>query len=355
MTGHTGFKGAWLSLWLQSLGAEVTGLSRGPGAAGGFYRLAEVGAGMREELAADVRDGAAVAAALRASGAELVFHLAGQPLLRRALREPRLTYEVNLMGTVNVLQALRGSPSRAAVMVTSDRCYEDAGAGARPYAEDDPLGGADPYSSSKACAELAISAYRRSFLQDAGAPRVASARAGNAIGGGDLGADRLLPDALRAVEGARRLRVRNPRAERAWQHVLNPLSGYLLLAQRLFGSAAAARAWNFGPPPGGSRPVSWIVARLAQLWDGALSWELDPGPHPPEAQRVALDSTAARTELGWTPPWGLQEALAATVAWQRGALAGRDMRALSLAQLDAFAAQGAVGDTLACPAACEAG
>jgi CDP-glucose 4,6-dehydratase len=338
VTGHTGFKGAWLSLWLQALGAHVSGLARGAPGGPSLYELAEVGAQMRE-LAVDVRDARAVTEALAETSPEIVLHLAAQPLVRRSLRDPVATYEVNLMGTVNVLDAVRavGSDVRAVVVVTSDKCYENSGERPRRFVEGDALGGNDPYSSSKACAELAASAYRRSFFSGDGAPRLATARAGNVIGGGDWGEDRLLADAVRAVERDQSLLVRNPQAVRPWQHVLNPLSGYLLLAQALWQRVDAAQVWNFGPLEGDARTVDWIVGRLGELWDGALRWELDYSANPPEAPHVALDSSKAQRELGWRPTWDLNDALGLVVEWHRAQRAGADMRAVSLAQIARFA------------------
>jgi CDP-glucose 4,6-dehydratase len=337
VSGHTGFKGAWLCLWLQRLGAQVSGLARGHRQARSLYTLAGVGAHMRE-IHADVRDADAVREGLERVRPEIVLHLAAQPLVRRSLRDPALTFEVNAMGTVNLLEAVRqaGSTVRAVVVVTSDKCYENTGELARPFVESDPLGGDDPYSSSKACAELIACAYRRSFFAHADAPRLATARAGNVIGGGDWGADRLIADAVRAVESGERLKIRNPGAVRPWQHVLGPLAGYLLLAQELCAGARAARAWNFGPPASDARTVSWIVERLAELWEGELAWELDEGENPREAPHVAIDSSAARRELGWRPPWDLDDALALVVEWHRAQRAGADMRALSLAQIERF-------------------
>jgi CDP-glucose 4,6-dehydratase len=338
VTGHTGFKGAWLSLWLQSLGAHVSGLARGGASGPSMFELARVGEQMRE-FAVDVRDAGAVRDALSEARPEVVLHLAAQPLVRRSLRDPVLTYEVNLMGTVNVLDAVRevGSDVRAVVIVTSDKCYENPVDGARRFVEGDPLGGSDPYSSSKACAELVASAYRRSFFSTDGSPRVATARAGNVIGGGDWGEDRLIADAVRAVERDEVLEVRNPQAVRPWQHVLNPLAGYLLLAQSLGASADAAREWNFGPPADDARTVSWILERLADSWGGALRWELDQGVNPPEAPHVALDSGRAERELGWHPRLDLEEALGLVVEWHRAQRGGEDMRAVSLAQIARFA------------------
>jgi CDP-glucose 4,6-dehydratase len=337
LTGHTGFKGAWLSLWLSSLGAELVGLAPRPAAAGSLYERARAGEGASER-AVDVRDAPALSAALAEARPEVVFHLAGQPLLRRSLRDPVRTFEVNVIGTVNVLEAIRAAaaPVRSLVLVTSDKCYENAAGRRRPFIEQDALGGSDPYSSSKACAELVASAYRRSFPQLGGGARLATARAGNVIGGGDRGEDRLLADALQAVESGTPLRVRNPAAVRPWQHVLNPLAGYLLLAQELWSSEKAARAWNFGPPAREARPVGWIAARLAELWQGELQWLPVQTPDPAEAPHLLLDSGAAERELGWHPPWGLEEALARTVEWHRRERAGEDMRARSLEQIEAF-------------------
>jgi len=357
VTGHTGFKGAWLSLWLQALGARLTGLAPSPPTRPSLYELAGVGPGMDDERALDVRDRDGVRDALRDARPEVVLHLAAQPMVRRSLHEPALTYEVNVLGTVNVLDAVRqaGDDVRAVVVVTSDKCYENPGTPPeRGFAEDDPLGGADPYSSSKACAELVTAAYRRSFFAAPASPRVATARAGNVIGGGDWGEDRLIPDAVRAVHDRRPLTVRNPDAVRPWQHVLNPLSGYLVLAQELardcdpahaanaHASAAPAtdhaRAWNFGPPTADARTVRWIVQRLGEHWDGALRWEPDDRPQPPEAAALTLDSSAAERHLGWRATWDLEQALPRVVQWHEAHSRGADVRRLSLQQIDDFTA-----------------
>ncbi|HEY2398400.1 MAG TPA: CDP-glucose 4,6-dehydratase [Solirubrobacteraceae bacterium] len=338
ITGHTGFKGAWLSLWLQSLGAELTGLAPGPPTQPSLYEVAEVASAMREH-AVDVRDAQAVEATMRECAPEVVLHLAAQPMVRRSLRDPAMTYEVNVMGTVHVLEAARrlGGQVRAVVVVTSDKSYENDGLAARPFTEGDRLGGDDPYSSSKACAELVAGAYRRSYFAERGSPSLATARAGNVIGGGDWGEDRLLPDVVRAVEAGDPLRVRNPDSVRPWQHVLNPLSGYLRLAE-LLSRGEGARAWNFGPPEAEARPVSWIVERLGELWGGTLRWELDRSPNPPEAGRLRIDSSDAERQLGWRPAWTLEQGLELLVDWHLAQRRGEDMRSVSLEQIGRFPA-----------------
>ncbi len=337
ITGHTGFKGAWLSLWLQSLGAELTGLSAGPPSEPSLYELARIGEPMREH-AIDVRDALAVGDAIRHARPEVVLHLAAQPMVRRSLREPALTYEVNVLGTLNVLEAVRahGGDVIALIVVTSDKCYENPPGRSHPFVEGDPLGGEDPYSSSKACAELVTAAYRSSFFAAERGARIATARAGNVIGGGDWGEDRLLGDAVRAVESGAPLRVRNPHAVRPWQHVLNPLAGYLRLAELLADGRDVARAWNFGPPAQDARSVGWVVQRLDALWAGALESELDLRENPPEADYLSLDSSAAERELGWTGRLSLEQALASIVSWHGAARAEQDMRAFSLEQIEQF-------------------
>jgi CDP-glucose 4,6-dehydratase len=337
LTGHTGFKGAWLSLWLQGLGAEVTGLALGPPTRPSLYELAKVGAEMKER-SVDVRDAEGVHEAVREERPEVVLHLAAQPLVRHSLRDPALTYAVNVLGTVNVLEAVRraGGEVRAVVVVTSDKCYENPGDEGRRFVEGDPLGGSDPYSSSKACAELVTAAYRRSFFSAAGAPRLASARAGNVIGGGDWGEDRLIGDIVRGVRAGEAVKLRNPEAVRPWQHVLNPLSGYLRLAQELWHEPRAAQAWNFGPRDGDARTVRWIVERLEELWGGALEWELDGSENPPEASYLALDSGKAERRLGWRAKWDLGQALERIVEWHESERRGEDVRETSLAQIEQF-------------------
>ena len=343
VTGHTGFKGAWLTLWLRLLGADVSGLAPPPPTIPSLYELARAGEGVRE-FDLDVRDWAAVRDAVRESAPEVVFHLAAQPLVRRAIADPASTYLINVLGTVNVLDAVRsdGPGVRALVVVTSDKCYANpAGTAPRRFVEGDRLGGEDAYSSSKACAELVVAAYRSSYFSGPRDARVATARAGNVIGGGDWGEDRLLADAVRAVSAGDALRVRNPDAVRPWQHVLNPLSGYLLLAQECVRTTTAARAWNFGPRASDERPVSWILERLSERWRGELRWELDERSHPSEARHLALDSSAAEAALGWAPRWDLASALERLVEWHDAERRGADMRAVTVAQIQDFSAPGA--------------
>ena len=338
LTGHTGFKGSWLSLWLQSLGARVVGVSLGePPTEPSLYALARVGEGMAGSVACDIRDSSALTAAVLDARPEIAIHMAAQPLVRRSFAAPRETYDTNVLGTVNLLDAVRACEGvRAVVVVTSDKCYEP-GESERGYREGDPLGGHDPYSSSKAAAELVTNAYRRSFFTDPDGPRVASARAGNVIGGGDWGEDRLVPDIVRAALAGETLRLRNPGAVRPWQHVLCPLAGYLLLAQALCESPEHARAWNFGPDARDARTVEWVVGRFAELWPGELRWERDEGEHPQETRYLRLDSSLARERLGWVPLLGLEAALGATVDWYRAWVDGGDLRAVTLGQIASMA------------------
>jgi len=341
LTGHTGFKGAWLALWLQSLGARVTGYSAKVPTQPSLYELARVAEGM-DSIEGDVRDHKATAAAVSAAAPEVVIHMAAQALVRRGFTEPRETYETNVMGTVNVLDAVRrsGDGVRVHINVTTDKCYENR-EWEWGYRETEPMGGHDPYSNSKGCAELVTSAFRSSFFSDPDGPRVASARAGNVIGGGDWGEDRLVPDIMRAALAGEQVRVRNPNSIRPWQHVLNPLSGYLVLAQALWDSPEHAAGWNFGPPDDDARPVGWIVERMAELWPAELRWTFDDGPHPHEARYLKLDSSRARGRLGWRPRVGLDAALSSIVEWYRALSEGADMRTVTLGQIDAIQYAGA--------------
>ncbi|HET7344224.1 MAG TPA: CDP-glucose 4,6-dehydratase [Methylomirabilota bacterium] len=316
LTGHTGFKGGWLATWLHALGARVTGYALAPDTTPSFFATCGVAGRLTSHLA-DVTDAAALTRALTAARPSVVLHLAAQSLVRRSYAAPVATFATNVLGTAHLLEAVRQAPSvEAVVVVTSDKCYDNR---EQPegYREDEALGGHDPYSASKAAAELVTAAYRRSFF--AGGPRVATARAGNVIGGGDWAADRLVPDAMRALVRGEALRVRHPTAVRPWQHVLEPLAGYLRLAERLTESEAFAGSWNFGPREDDAVPVATLVELLLGLWDGG-HWEAAPEDSAPhEAGLLRLDWTKARERLGWRPLLTLKEAAELTVAWYRAA------------------------------------
>jgi CDP-glucose 4,6-dehydratase len=341
VTGHTGFKGSWLVLWLHAMGARVAGYALAPTTEPALWKLLGLAGEIRDEVA-DVRDLPALTRAVAAFRPEVVFHLAAQSLVRPSYDNPVETYSTNVMGTVHVLEAARRCPEvRVVVNVTSDKCYENR-EWDRGYRENDPMGGHDPYSSSKGCAELVTAAYRSSFFgggaKASSAPALASVRAGNVIGGGDWAADRIVPDFVRATLRGEPLRVRNPRAVRPWQHVLEPLSGYVTLAERLWKDGAAfASAWNFGPDDGDARPVEVLADKLTSLWGRPARWAADPGPHPHEAHFLKLDSSKARQQLGWKPRLGLDNALAWTVEWYKACAAGAGARALCLEQIEKYA------------------
>ena len=338
LTGHTGFKGSWLSVWLQSLGAELTGLSVDVPTEPSLYRLARLG-DLVEWIEADVRDFEAVHRAVASIRPEVVIHMAAQSLVHRSYADPRETYGTNVMGTVNVLEAVRQVGGvRVVVNVTSDKCYENR-EWEWGYREDEPMGGHDPYSNSKGCAELVTAAYRRSFFEPAGsATRLASVRAGNVIGGGDWGEDRLVPDLMRAVLAGETLAVRNPAAIRPWQHVLNPLSGYLTLAQALWDGPSFVGGWNFGPADDDVQRVDWMVGRVSERWPGTVRSSHVEAPHPHEAQYLKLDSSRARARLGWRPVWDLASGIDAVVEWYSAYADGADAFALTLAQVERFVA-----------------
>jgi CDP-glucose 4,6-dehydratase len=333
LTGHTGFKGGWLALWLADAGALVHGYALEPQTRPSFFEVCELKSRLASHRIADIRDGLAVASALAEAQPEFVFHLAAQSLVLAGYDDPVGTYATNVMGTVNLLEAVRHvSGLKAVVNVTSDKCYENR-EWVHAYREFEPLGGADPYSSSKACSELVTAAYRRSFL-DAAAVATASARAGNVIGGGDWAGDRLLPDFFRAIDSGETLVLRSPRATRPWQHVLEPLAGYLLLAEALASDREdPAAAYNFGPAEEDARPVEWLAERLCRMVDGA-QWRAEPkADQPHEAGYLKLDSAKARAELGWRPRWRIDEALARTVDWHQAWRRGEDMAAFSVDQI----------------------
>jgi CDP-glucose 4,6-dehydratase len=337
LTGHTGFKGSWLALWLQSLGAELTGLALPPTGEPNLFTLARVGEGMHS-VEGDIRDLGQVQRVVARARPEVVFHLAAQALVQDSYQQPVETYATNVMGTVHVLEAVRHCPGvKAVVNVTSDKCYENRGH-VPPYREDDPLGGHDPYSNSKACAELVSNAYRLSFLAGQ-AVGLATARAGNVIGGGDWACNRLVPDLIAAFGRGESALVRNPRAVRPWQHVLEPLHGYLLLAQHLHAQPAPfSEAWNFGPSQQDAITVEALAQRLAELWGDRAAWHAQPvtgAVH--EAALLTLDASKAQQRLDWRPRLPLQQALALTVDWARQRAAGLDARTLCLAQIRAYA------------------
>ena len=326
VTGHTGFKGGWLATWLLDLGARVTGYGLTPNTTPSYFARC----GLAERVTshfADVRDAAALQKALAAAQPRVVFHLAAQPIVRLSYKAPLETISVNVLGTSTLLEAVRHTPSvEAVVVVTSDKCYENT-EHPEAYLEDDPLGGHDPYSASKAAAELIAAAYRRSFFA-AGGPRVATARAGNVIGGGDWAADRLVPDAMRALVQGEPIRVRNARAVRPWEHVLEPLGGYLRLAERLAGDATFAGAWNFGPRDSDAVPVATLADLIVGQWNGAR-WESKPEDDAPhEAGLLRLDWSKARTRLGWHPGLTIKEAVELTVCWYRAAAGASPERAM---------------------------
>lgn len=337
VTGHTGFKGSWLSLWLQSLGAEVVGFALPPVTRPSLFELAGVDRGMTSILG-DVADLDALTAAVTTHRPEVVIHMAAQALVRASYQDPVATFATNVMGTLHLFEAVRRVGGvRAVVNVTSDKCYDNR-EWLWGYRENEPLGGRDPYSASKACAELATAAYRDSFFPPKNhashGVAVATARAGNVIGGGDWAPDRLIPDVLAAFGAGRPVLLRNPDAVRPWQHVLEPLLGYLLLAEKLMEEGAAwADAWNFGPVDEDARPVGWIVETLARGWGEEARWSRDTAPHPHEAGLLRLDCAKARQRLGWHPRWTLGDALAAIIAWHRAHLEGADMRAFTLNQI----------------------
>jgi len=332
ITGHTGFKGGWLSLWLQQMGAEVHGYSLAPSTYPSLFEVCRVMEGMAKSNIADLRDAVTLTSAMQEAQPEIVFHLAAQPLVRYSYQEPVETYSVNVMGTVNLLEAVRATSGiRAVVNITSDKCYENQ-EWIWSYRENNPLGGYDPYSSSKACAEILTAAWRRSFLEKAGVA-LATVRAGNVIGGGDWAPDRLIPDFFRALDVGQPLIIRSPHAIRPWQHALEPLAGYLMLAERLYNEGSSyAESWNFGPEDSDARSVQWIVEYLCAAIPSA-SWQCDTSPQPHEAHYLKLDSSKAKVRLKWQPLWGLTTALNKTLEWLQAWRQGADMRTISLAQI----------------------
>jgi CDP-glucose 4,6-dehydratase len=342
VTGHTGFKGGWLSLWLNRLGADVAGLALSPDDPS-FFGQTRLGEVVRSTMG-DIRDPSTVQQAIEQVQPEVVFHLAAQPLVRYSYDHPVETYATNVMGTVHVLEACRHAGSVQAVLcITTDKCYENR-EWVWPYRESDPMGGYDPYSSSKGAAELVISAYRRSYPDG---PPIASVRAGNVIGGGDWAQDRLVPDIIRAMLRGEEVEIRNPGSVRPWQHVLEALGGYLTIAERLLqGDRSVATAYNFGPSEDDARPVSWVVDQMLAAWGQGLSWKQPSDLQPHEAALLRLDCSKARSELGWRPRYTLKDALEKVIEWHRHVARGEDARSISIAQIDEYSSRGAVSETV---------
>ncbi|GAB0058346.1 CDP-glucose 4,6-dehydratase [Candidatus Magnetaquicoccaceae bacterium FCR-1] len=340
MTGHTGFKGSWLSLWLQRLGSEVTGYALNPPTNPGLFEVANVGAGMKS-IIADIRDPESLSRSMQDAKPDVVIHMAAQPLVRYSYQAPVETYATNVMGSVHLLEAVRKTETvRAVVNVTSDKCYENK-EWPWGYRENEPMGGYDPYSNSKGCAELVTAAYRNSFFNPAKYAEhgvaIASGRAGNVIGGGDWATDRLIPDILRAIEAGQAVNIRSPHAIRPWQHVLEPLSGYLALAEQLFTEGPLyAEGWNFGPADEDAKPVQWIVEQLTAQWGEGAIWQLDQQPQPHEAHYLKLDCSKARARLNWYPRWSLSETLSSIVSWHKAWLEHEDMQAVTLDQISNY-------------------
>ena len=340
ITGHTGFKGAWLSLWLQDLGAKVIGISLDSPTTPSLYEQANVAKGMIS-LRQDIRNGEAIKQLFQQHKPEIVFHLAAQPLVRISYREPVETYEINVMGTLHVLEGIRSVDSvRSAVMITTDKCYQNK-EWVWGYRETDTLGGHDPYSSSKGAAELLISSYRNSYFpQDKYSEHktaIASARAGNVIGGGDWAEERLIPDIIKAFKNNEKVIIRNPKSTRPWQHVLEPLSGYLKLAEQLEKNGDQyAEAWNFGPAEIDARPVQWIVEKMAKLWGENANWINDKSEHPHEANYLKLDCSKAHMKLNWYPRWDISETLLRIVEWHKLKDVHNNYRKLCLTQINDY-------------------
>ncbi len=336
LTGHTGFKGSWLALWLKTMGAEVCGYALEPPTTPSLYSALNLDGDMRSTIG-DIRDQGKVEATMKEFQPEIVIHMAAQPLVRYSYENPVETYAVNVLGTVHVLDAVRRIDSvRAVVSVTSDKCYENR-EWVWPYRETEAMGGHDPYSSSKGCAELVTAAYRNSYFQAGERIALGSARAGNVIGGGDWALDRLVPDIMRAFAAREVVIIRNPHAVRPWQHVLEPLSGYLTLAEHLWKSGGKyADGWNFGPADSDAQPVDYLVKELARLWGSHAEWRVLEAEHVHEAHLLRLDSSKARAELGWRPRWTLNEALSNTVEWYKTFYDGGDARSCTLSQIALF-------------------
>ncbi|MBB5347682.1 CDP-glucose 4,6-dehydratase [Desulfoprunum benzoelyticum] len=338
LTGHTGFKGSWLTLWLQMLGAEVKGFALTPPTTPALFDEARIEQGMLSELG-DIRDLQTITRSMISFNPDLLVHMAAQSLVRLSYRQPVETYSTNVMGSLHVLEAARQCPNlRVIVNVTTDKCYENR-EWEWGYREDEPMGGHDPYSNSKGCVELLTAAYRKSFFNNPDKAALSSVRAGNVIGGGDWAEDRLIPDILRAFEQKQPVVIRNPRAIRPWQHVLEPLGGYLVLAEHLWNHGQAfAQGWNFGPRDEDVRPVEWIMDHMVKTWGAGTSWKLDLEPQPHEALYLKLDISKAQARLHWSPTWNLGTALDRIVNWHRSWLRGENVQVCCLNEIKTYMA-----------------
>ncbi len=340
ITGHTGFKGSWLSLWLHSVGAEVTGYALNPPTDPSLYEICRI-YDLVNSVIADVRDGAKLEKTIQATSPEVVIHMAAQPLVRESYENPVDTYAINVMGTVNLLEAVRKCDSvKAVVNVTTDKCYDNK-EWIWGYRENESLGGYDPYSSSKACSELVTSAYRNSFFNPKNYAKhgvsLGSVRAGNVIGGGDWATNRLIPDCIRAILNGEKIIIRNPNAVRPWQHVLEPLSGYLVLAQKLYEDGPKyAEAWNLGPNDEDAKPVDWIVRELCVKWGEGASYEVDKREHLHEAHHLKLDCSKAKAELGWHPKWNLEKTIDSIIEWTLCYQKNNNLMELCLKQISEY-------------------
>lgn len=335
LTGHTGFKGSWTALWLQSLGAIVKGYALESFTNPSLFKIARVGDEMVSEIG-DIRDLDQLTKSMIAFNPDVLIHMAAQPLVRYSYKNPVETYQTNVLGTVNVYEAARKCANlKAIVSVTTDKCYENK-EWEWGYRENEPMGGHDPYSNSKGCAELVTSAYRRSFFSEEGTANLASARAGNVIGGGDWSDDRLIPDILRAFEKSENVVIRNPLSTRPWQHVLEPISGYLVLAQALCEDEKFAEGWNFGPKDEDCQPVQWILDKMVLKWGKGASWELDKNNNPHEAGFLKLDISKAKSKLEWEPKWSLAYTLELIVDWHQQFMKGLDLKERCLQEIKMY-------------------
>lgn len=336
LTGHTGFKGSWLSLWLQSIGSEVKGYSLLPPTTPSLFNEARVGSIMNSQIG-DIRNLESLKQSMKDFNPDILIHMAAQPLVRHSYADPIETYSTNVMGTVNVLESSRYCTNlKSIVSVTTDKCYENR-EWPWGYREIEPMGGHDPYSSSKGCAELVSSAYRRSFFTSNDTANIATARAGNVIGGGDWAEDRLVPDILRSFEKSQPVIIRNPLSTRPWQHVLEPLSGYLILAENLYNNGKEyAEGWNFGPNDSDCKPVSWILDRMVKNWGPGASWELDKKNNPHEAGYLKLDCSKAADKLNWQPNWNLEHTLKLIIDWHTSWINGNNMQDKCLLEIESY-------------------